>query len=98
MKNTFLITSFDACKQVEEDMALEMEYLDKHFDDFTVSEIFYAMTMIDGEAEAINKYMRDILQCHKYYSEGPMTKTVESWFKKKGQLENRIMDMRITLC
>ena len=97
MKQAFLITSFEACKQIEDDMLLEMEYLDKHFDDFSISELFYAMQMIDGEAHAINNYMRDVLKCHKYYKEGPMTRTVESWYKKKGQLENRIMDMRISL-
>lgn len=81
--------------EVEEDMCQEMDYLDRHFDELTISELYYAFSILDGEALAIENYCRELTK------EDPGFNTISDiaakWYKKRKELNNRLLDVRVCL-
>lgn len=85
------LISLNEWEIVEKDMFHEMDYLSRHFDDFTISELYYAIQILDGEAVAVDTFVKNI------YGSTAKSEAVEKWREKRSELENRIMDMRISI-
>ena len=90
MKRPDLMT-FDNRSTMEKDMNLEMDYIEKNFDSFSISELYYAIQVLDGEACAVNNFVK------KMYGSNAKSEVVEKWYKRKATLENRIMNMRVCI-
>lgn len=91
-----LITYIWKAREVEEDMYQEMEYLERHFDEYTISELYYAFDILDVAALTLENYCRELTK------EDPRFNVISDislmWYKKRKELTERLLDCRIVLC